>query len=109
MSINILNNTKIGLCYLLQYFAYFITFNENFPKGGQEIQTNQRLPIKRKEVDNAGIYVLDPNDNTIQFNKTGAFKVHFIVNSYVYVTYTNEAFDSTPDFVSLGFRKVDDV
>lgn len=86
--------------------GYFVTFSESFPENGFEIISGARIPIKRKEVDTTGLYVLDQNDNTIQFNKTGAYKVEFVVSAYV--PYQNNTFNKTTDFISVGLRKVDE-
>lgn len=86
--------------------AYFITFNNNIPEKGYEVQSGLRIPIERKEVDNAGFCELDSNDNTIHFNKTGNYKIEFIINAYVLKNKLE--FDQNTDFISVGFRKVDD-
>ncbi len=88
--------------------GYFVTLNTpdlNVPDNGLEILTGGRLPIKRLEVDTANMFVLDPNDSTIQFNQTGTYEIVFTVNAYVQKT--TETFNPATDFVSIGFRAVD--
>ncbi|MDO4539838.1 MAG: hypothetical protein Q4B48_01870 [Syntrophomonadaceae bacterium] len=88
--------------------GYFVTLNDpniTVPDNGLEILTGGRLPIKRLEVDTANLFVLNPTDNTIQFNQTGTYEVMFTVNAYVKRT-NPAAFDPTTDFVSIGFRTV---
>lgn len=88
--------------------AYFVTLNDvdnTVPVNGLEVASGARLPIKRKEVDTANLFVLDSNDNTIQFNSLGTYEVIFTTNAYVQKTGTD--FDASTDFVSIGFRAVD--
>lgn len=87
--------------------GYFVTLMNNIPAIGYEVASNGRLPISRKEIDNDDLFVLDANDNTIQFNKTGTYKIDCVVNSYV--NFADHEFNPSTDFVSVGFRKVDDV
>lgn len=87
--------------------GYFVTFNTELPDEGYPVLSGERIPIARKEIDNADLFVLDNNDNSIQFNRTGLYKIDFIVSSYV--TYANDTYDPNTDFVSIGFRKVDDI
>ncbi len=85
--------------------AFLVTFDNNDYQKGIEVLTGERLPIDRLEVDSNNLCTLDENDNTIQFNKVGIYKISFMVNAYV--NYLNDNFDSTVDFISIGFRNVD--
>ncbi len=85
--------------------VFLATFNRNFPDTGYEVLDCERLPIDRIETDQANICVLNP-DYTIQFNRRGTYRVEFIVSAYV--PFFNTTFDPLVDFVSLGFRQVDD-
>lgn len=86
--------------------AFIISYNDdpnNFPAEGKEIPSNGRLPLMRLELDYGDIIVLDSNDNTIQFNKTGIYKVTFTTNAYV--KKSGQDFDPSVDFVSVAFRE----
>lgn len=87
--------------------GYFITYNNNFPDTGYEVLTGERLPITRKEIDNADIYELNDIDNTITFKKQGNYKVEFSISGYVPFE-NGVSFNSKTDFISIGFRKVDE-
>ena len=82
--------------------TFFVTFDVNTPTG-IVVESNQRLPIARKEVDNTNMCVLDSASRTIRFNKGGVYRVDFVVNAYVD---PNESFDPTTDIVAVGFKKV---
>ncbi len=86
--------------------AFFATFNQNYPQEGLEVFENERIPIDLLEVDQGNLCVLDTVNHTIQFNKKGAYKISFMVSAYV--PFFNTDFDPNVDFVSIGFRKVDD-
>ena len=55
-----------------------------------------------EELDTNNICELDTNENIIQFNKDGYYKITFIVNAYV--PYFDTEFDPNIDFVSIAFR-----
>lgn len=57
------------------------------------------------ELDISDIVTLDTAEETIQFNVEGYYKITFIVSAYAKQDGTK--FDSTKDFVSIGFRLVD--
>lgn len=84
--------------------AYLVSFNEDFPSEGYEIRRDERIPITRKELDTAGICELDPNENTIQFNRDGYYKITY--TTFLTIPYFNTNFDPKIDFVSLGFKLV---
>ena len=88
--------------------AFVVSYNDDpttFPSEGKEITSNGRLPLMRKETDYGGIIELDSNDNTIQFNQTGVYKITFTVNAYV--KKTGSDFDPETDFVAVAFRAAD--
>jgi len=88
--------------------AEILSYNNDpthFPVEGQEIKSNERLPLLRLELDSGGIINLDTTDNIIQFNKTGVYKVTFTVNAYV--KKSAQEFNPVTDFVSVAFREVD--
>ncbi len=86
--------------------AYFVKFNSSIPVDGYQVASGARLPLDRKEVDNANQYILNLDENTIQFQKTGVYKVQFIVNAKMNAT--SQSFDINNDFISIGFRQVND-
>ncbi len=84
--------------------VYFISTSKQYPEYGLQIGSKRRLPLERKEFDNTNICVLDADENTIQFNKTGSYKVEFVVNAYT--PYSGSIFNPGTDFISVGFRRV---
>ncbi len=85
--------------------AYLVTFNDGTFANGITIQSGDRLPIDREELDISDIITLDTADDTLQFNLPGYYKITFTVSAYVLHT-TNSTFDPNTDFVSLGFKLV---
>ena len=85
--------------------AYLVTFNDGTSSDGIPVPSNERLPIERLELDISNIVTLDSNDDTIQFNVAGYYKITFTVSAYT--KETSEEFDPTNDFVTLAFRLVD--
>ncbi|MBP3635893.1 MAG: hypothetical protein J6J17_05550 [Bacilli bacterium] len=86
--------------------AFLLKFDDNYAQDGIEVLSNGRLPIDRIGIKTSDICVLDPNDNTIQFNKVGNYRIDFTVNASI--QYPNTNFDLNTDFISIGFRRVDD-
>ena len=84
--------------------AYIVTFNDGTSSEGIPVPTTERLPLDRLELDISDIVTLDSNEETIQFNVEGYYKITFTVSSYV--KQLNTDFDPTNDFISLGFRLV---
>ena len=84
--------------------AYLVTFNSGTSADGIAVGSDERLPIDRSELDISGLITLDTDDETIQFNIEGYYKITFIVSAYAESTTTE--FDPTKDFVSLAFRLV---
>ena len=84
--------------------AYLVTFNDGTSSDGIAVGSEERLPIDRSELDISGLITLDTEDETIQFNVEGYYKITFVVSAYAESTTTE--FDPTKDFVSLGFRLV---
>lgn len=62
------------------------------------------MPINRLELYISDIVTLDTNEEIIQFNVAGYYKITFTVSAYPQPNDTN--FDPTKDFVALGFRLV---
>ena len=85
--------------------AYLVTFNNGTSAEGIPVPTNDRLPIDRLELDISDIVTLDTNEEIIQFNVEGYYKITITVSAYV--QQENDEFDPTKDFVSFGFRLVD--
>lgn len=86
--------------------AVILSYNNDpntFPVEGEEVASNDRLPLMRLELDSGGLITLDSNENTIKFNKTGVYKIDFSVNAYV--KKTGADFDPGTDFVSVAFRE----
>ena len=83
--------------------VYFATFNDK-DTDGYIVESNNRIPISRKEVDNTELCTLYP-DNTIGFNKEGVYRVDFIITTY---NSSNPDFDEDDDVVAVGFKKVNE-
>lgn len=83
--------------------AYLVTFNPSIVEEGVAIDSNNRLPIDRKEIDLTNLITLN-DDETIKFNETGYYKVTFIVSAYIQAS--GITFDPHHDFVSIGFRQI---
>ncbi len=87
--------------------AFILSYNNDpntFPVLGQEIASNERLPLIRLELNKEEIAELDTVNNTIKLNETGVYKITFSVNAYV--KKTGDTFDPATDFVAVGFRRV---
>ncbi|MDO5569607.1 MAG: hypothetical protein Q4G04_05840 [bacterium] len=85
---------------------YIVTLNQDINGAGIEILPNERLPLQRKEVDTGNICVLNSAENTLQFNKTGAYKINIAINAYT--PHENNIFNPDTDLISFGFKKVGD-
>lgn len=88
--------------------AFILSYNDdpnNFPVEGKEIKSNERLPLMRLELENGGIINLNTDDNSIQFNQTGVYKIIFTANAYI--KNSTPDFDPSTDFVSIAFREID--
>lgn len=81
--------------------AYLVTFN-----GGQSIEVleNNKLPFTRKELDLTNLVTLK-DDNSLQFNIEGYYKITFVISAYV--PKAAATFNPKTDFVSVGFRLAD--
>ncbi len=85
--------------------AYIVSYNLiTYPNDGTLVEVNSRIPLSRIEIDTNKIVSLNTNENTIQFNIPGFYKITFIVNAYV--KDIGSVFDPTKDFVTVGFRKI---
>lgn len=85
--------------------AYIVTFNDRTSVDGIKINSNERLPIDRLELDISKLITLDSINKTIKFNETGYYKISFTVSAYPAVN--DIEFDPTKDIVSVGFRQID--
>ncbi len=85
--------------------GFFVALNSSLPSGGYQVASNMRLPITRKDTDNMGIYSLDSQNYTIQFNQQGSYKITFIVNAYIPSITT---FNPEEDFIAIGLKKVNE-
>ncbi len=83
--------------------SYLITFNESYPYDGFEVASNSRIPIKRKEMESEELTSVSP-DYLVSFNKTGYYKITFMVYAY---KKANQTFNEDKDFIAIGFRKKD--
>lgn len=87
--------------------AFILSYNNDpnqFPVDGMEIQSDERLPLMRLELDNGGIVSLDNVENTIQFTETGVYLITFTAN--IYVKKASQTFDASVDFASITLREV---
>lgn len=85
--------------------AYLVTFNNGTSSDGIPIPSNDRIPIDRVELDITNLITLDTEEETIQFNEIGYYKISFTISAYPKVNSVN--FDPTTDIVSVGLRETD--
>lgn len=91
------------IIYSAQVFSYNDDPN-NFPINGQEIASNERIPLKRLEFNHDELITLDSANNVIKFNKIGVYKVQFSVMGYV--NKSGQDFSHSTDFVAVAFKQV---
>lgn len=84
--------------------AYLVTYNDITSQDGIKIESENRLPIKRCELDLTNLITLNTN-NTINFNTAGYYKITIIISAYPKKENEN-TFDKTKDFVTLGLREI---
>lgn len=84
--------------------AYLAKYHDYAGDIGQLVVSGGRIDFTRKELD-PNEYVVLNDDNTIQFNEPGWYKLTIIANAYV--PFKNGGFDPETDFVSIGFRQAD--
>lgn len=85
--------------------AYLVTFNNGTSSDGIPVPSDNRLPIDRVELDITNLITLDTDEETIQFNEMGYYKISFTVSAYPKVNSID--FDPTRDIVSVGIREID--
>ena len=79
-------------------------FNNIKSEDGIRVESNERIPISRIELDFSDLITLN-DDNTINFNMPGYYKISFTVSAYPVVE--SAEFDPTRDIVAIGFRQID--
>lgn len=84
--------------------AYLVTFNSGYSSTGYELVKGGRVPLTRAEINMDQICDLNTNDSTLQFSKTGYYKITFIANATV--TEESEEFNPLRDLIGLGFKLV---
>lgn len=84
--------------------AYLVTFNNGTTFEGIPVNSGERLPIDRAELNSKNIVTLDTGEELIKFNKIGYYKVTFIISARVLPANTD--FDENKDFVTIGLRLV---
>ena len=82
--------------------AYLVTFNNLKDDKGIEVLKNGIIPIDRIELDMENIMTIN-SDKSITFNKTGYYKISFMVSAYKLV---NTQFNPKEDFISIGFKEI---
>lgn len=85
--------------------SYIVTFNNGTDVDGIKVESNERLPIDRLELDISNLITLDSKNKTINFNEIGYYKITFTVSAYPAVNDID--FDPTKDIVSVGFKEID--
>ena len=80
--------------------AYIATFNNN-TSDGYEVQSEARIPFSRVDINNYNLCSLT-NESTIKFNKSGTYRVDFMVSAMVSPKTT---FNPDTDIISIGYRK----
>lgn len=84
--------------------AYLITFNAGTTYDGLAVNSNDRLPIDRKELDDNNLITLNTDEETIKFNKVGHYRISFNVSARALPNDT--IFDKTKDIISIGLREI---
>ena len=84
--------------------AYLVTFNDVVGYQGKIIEQNAPIPIERSEIDVSNLVKLNLDDNTIQFNEPGYYKITFSITAYLLSD--TGVFDPKSDIVAVGFRQV---
>ena len=84
--------------------SYLVLFNNIKSEDGIRVESNERIPISRIELDFSDLITLN-DDNTINFNMPGYYKISFTVSAYPVVE--SAEFDPTRDIVAIGFRQID--
>lgn len=84
--------------------AYLVTFNDGVGYQGKIIEQNAPIPIERSEIDVSNLVKLNLDDNTIQFNEPGYYKITFSITAYLLSD--TGVFDPKSDIVAVGFRQV---
>lgn len=84
--------------------AYLVTFNDDVGYQGKRIEQNAPIPIERSEIDVSNLVKLNLDDNTIQFNEPGYYKITFSITAYLLSD--TGVFDPKSDIVAVGFRQV---
>lgn len=82
--------------------AYLVTYVPNPTDEGIRVESRERLPITRIEMDPNNYLTLNTADNTLQFNKIGWYRITIVVSAYTNYA-NNQAFNPDTDFVSVGF------
>ena len=82
--------------------VYLLTLNDVPPFDGYTISKNNRIPIKRKEVDNTQICTLH-DDYSLTFSKEGVYRIDFVVTTS---PQASQSFDKNENVISVGFKNV---
>lgn len=85
--------------------TYLVTFNSTKTFDGIKVNSNERIPIERVELDIGSLITFDKNNNLIRFNIPGFYKISFTVSAYPAVKSID--FDPETDIVSVGFKLKD--
>ena len=82
--------------------AYVVTFNDGTSKDGVAILPNEKLPLRRNEIDISNLLTLD--SDILKFNEAGYYKI--IINVLARISLDGKEFDPNVHFVSIGLREV---
>lgn len=85
--------------------SYIISYNDGTSQNGIPVNSLERIPLDRVELDVDNLVTINSDDETLMFNQVGYYKISFIISAMV--KKTNGNFDVNKDFVSVGFRLVD--
>lgn len=85
--------------------VYIVTFNDATTQYGIPVNSGEKLPLKRLELDTSKLITLDTQESTIKFNENGLYKISFIVSAYPLVE--TQDFDPATDIVAIGLREKD--
>lgn len=82
--------------------VYIATFNDGSFKDGIAILPNEKLPLRRKEVDTSNLLTLD--SDILKFNEIGYYKI--TINVLARISLDGKDFDPNIHFVSIGLREL---
>lgn len=82
---------------------FALTFNEDVPKEGIEVNPTDRIPLETEIYDDDKIFYVSNGNNTITIMKKGVYKVYFTVQARAFGDGQDDS-----SIISIGFRRLED-